>query len=403
MVIRALCFCMSILLVFLAGCAAAKDVETEQVQEATPAPIDSPAADIVQTESPEGSLEALPIDEVWGDVEIKYMDYYSVLDIADNGDMLTVDYGEEDTSPRKLMTVNIYTGEENFIRELEFPWQASYGKINEDWIVYRVTSSYDFYGSDYEVYAHDRKSGEEQLLCEAPVNEDGELVSAYSPEFSLRDSFLLIAEISEQDETSSAVTSYEYNLETGNRTILAEQFAALDYADDFIVGQCEDKTEADKKKNYSLICKLKDGKITPITQNGTRIYQYDGDGHGTLMITAMNLDDYNTDSPIPYLPGAYLIESSGKVTVLRDCSSDSHACDWPSLSSEIAVWRYNQCAYAYDRVLGQTVILNDDGISNVLTTDKYIIWAQCSEENIAANIPYTDELCIIEICNLPGR
>lgn len=71
------------------------------------------------------------------------------LDISDSGDLLTVYYGEEENSPRQLMITNIYSEEKTIICEMEFPWQASYGLINDDWIVYRVTSSYDIYGSDY--------------------------------------------------------------------------------------------------------------------------------------------------------------------------------------------------------------------------------------------------------------
>ncbi len=401
-----------ILFVFLAGCASIEDnIPAEREQELSPSPAVSISADTVDapepgaesvTGRPDAAPEALSIEDVWGDVEIKHMDWSTsvALDISDAGDLLIGYYGDSETSPRQLMTVNIHSGDETIVCEMDFPWQASYGLINDDWIIYRVTSSYDFYGSDYEIYTYNRESGETSLLCEAPTDENGDLVSFYSPNFSLRGNSLLIDEISEQDENSSVVTSYEYDLETGERTILAEQFAMPRHADGFVIGLCEDRNQTDKTKNYSIICKLENGEITPVTEKGTRVFDYAVDGYDSAMIIAQNLDSYGPGEAFLYQTSAYLIEGSGEIITLHDASEDSRSCDWPDLSREIAVWHCNQNAFAYDRVLGQTVQLTYDGTSNVLATDKYILWTQRSEENTS---DFADELCIIEVSSFPGR
>lgn len=228
-------------------------------------------------------------------------------------------------------------------------------------------------------------------------------MSSYSPKFSLQGSSLLIDEISDRDETSSVVTSYEYDLESGENTVLAEQFAMPRHADGYVIGLCEDKSQTNNSKNYSIICRLENGEITPVTEYGIRVFDYAVDGYNTAIITAQNLDSYEPGEAFTYKASAFLIEASGEIITLHEALESSESCDWPGLSREIAVWHCNQNAFAYDRVLGQTIQLTYDGTSNVLTTDKYILWTQRSEENIAENSNLADELCIIEVSALPGR
>jgi hypothetical protein len=96
---------------------------------------------------------------------------------------------------------------------------------------------------------------------------------------------------------------------------------------------------------------------------------------------------------------------NGKITLLKaQIHEENFGCGWPSVSERAAMWRVNNCPYAYDRLLKKVIRLSDEKqlTSSFLTNDSYVIWTYRSEKSIGKNINATDLLNIISISDLPA-
>jgi hypothetical protein len=155
-------------------------------------------------------------------------------------------------------------------------------------------------------------------------------------------------------------------------------------------------------KDYSLLYKIENKTLTPLMEKGMYIYDFATDGYGSVLYTAQTFETSNLAEE-EQKRDLYLMEN-GKSTLLdANTPRETSGSSWPSISKRIAMWRFDNCPYAYDRLLKKVIRLSDDeqGTSAFLTNNSYIIWTYCSEKNIKENVNNTDLLNIISISDLP--
>jgi hypothetical protein len=394
MVKRTACFLVFAILINLCGCGiAGGGIDSGDTQETA-----YPSG--ASTDAAVEENEAMSIENVWGDVIVTQIktDYYP-RDITDSGDLICT-YSDDGYEPDEtLLIYNIYSGDIKEIAQFDFPLQAYSCKINDDWVVYHVVSIYDVEGGSGEVYVYNRNTGEKTMYYSPD-----ETSSAYEVHSSLNGNKLAIDIFSGYVNDVAMVNSYEYDLVTGEKSFLASQFASPKYAENTVIGLCEDESQDDRSKNYSVICELEDNKTVQLMDEGLLVYGFDVDRAGSVLITGRTIDSdslYSSDGLI-YRSDLYLLEN-GKATMLKK-GQEGGNCNYgdPKLTERLAAYRYDNNAYVYDRALGKYVQLTSDGTSALFVTDKFIVWTTRSQENIDAEIHTTDVICYIEVDDLPN-
>jgi len=166
-----------------------------------------------------------------------------------------------------------------------------------------------------------------------------------------------------------ATVCYEYDLVSGRKRETARQIICPEFEDDYIIGIGPD--EDNIEKGYSIICKIDNGVITPLMEKGIYIYEYSTDGHGSALYSAQTIGNIGAAKE-KQIRDLYLLEN-GKSILLKAQNPDDEnsGCSWPSISTRVAMWKNDNCPYAYDRLLQKAIKLSDDKqrTSNFFTTD----------------------------------
>ena len=351
-------------------------------------------------------------ESVWKDVPVLTLDSSQKLPItiSDDGDLLWIEWTKEDeekgTPNDTLVLYNIKTGSQVAIASIKYPAQIVKALINEDWIVWMQYLYGDGYGDgSYAIYSYNRKTNDTKLCFKADSqSKDSASLSFKAPTPSLKGNKLLLdilSSVSGKGEISTVC--YEYDLVSGRKREIAKQIICPEFEDDYIIGIAQD--EDNIEKGYSIICKIDNSVITPLMEKGIYIYEYSTDGHGSALYTAQTIGNLGIAKE-KQIRDLYLLEN-GKSILLKAQNPDdvNSGCSWPSISTRVAMWRNDNCPYAYDRLLQKAIKLSDDKqrTSNFFTTDSYIVWTYRSEQNIEADINNADLINVISTKDLPLR
>lgn len=360
------------------------------------------------TKIPEESMNNLQmsehsINEAWGDVSIIHKEYFfrprCHLSISDSGELLSAESSSITENPdTSLIVANILNDTEEVIREVKWPVQISYGRINSEWIVWKEVTGASVVSDKCEIYGYDRKNKSIKLYYRNPVDKEGHSFG-HEPVPDLKGHEFLIDVVSAPNsEGLSTITSRRYNLANGKYEDIAEQLALPKWSSNGIIGMGEDK----ERKGYSLLFRLEDGLRKSLSNGGAYIYDYSTDGESVLM----SAQRFKTDNPSneAQVGNIILVENGNELALTKPSVDFPSGYGGPSLSKRIAMWGYGGLkAYAYDRKLKKIVNLSSDEqrASNYYTNDKYLFWTSPSKQDIEKNTGDVSMLNIIDLDMLP--
>jgi hypothetical protein len=382
----------------LTGCGQISEVAVSQPPEIS-APVKT---EYVPRSTAAEDLNSSP----WKDVPVMRLDFDKKLPLAlsDDGDLVYFESSGENDECETLYICNLDNGVPEQIASIEQPEQIIGAYINDRWIVWQEYLYGDGFGDgSCAVWAYERSSKTTMPVYISDSTKSTDNVSwKKAPRPCLRgDKVLLDTLMAVDEDTELSINSYEYDLITGKKTLVAEQMLCPEYQEDCIIGVGQDANYSEN--GCSVICKAVDGEVTPLMNTGMFIYEYTTDGYGDTLYTGQSFrpragitEDQSRD--------LYLIED-GKTTLLREQTSviTNDGCAWPSLSKRVAMWNQNLQLFVYDRALDTTIALTtgDEFTVGFFATEKYIVWTYNSDENIAAGIREVDMVGIIAVSDLP--
>ncbi|MVB09421.1 hypothetical protein CAFE_00770 [Caprobacter fermentans] len=408
MVNKAGCFFAACLLLVLSGCG--RKVETPSSQ----APISSAASEEVLSsrsnpQSSQGPLSTESevkgtIQSEWGNIPVINLNFYDelCLSISETGDLLYVDPNET------LVVHNLNTGKETHIASTKGPTNITYGCINDNWVVWKQNLGEDSMADpNCEIYAYNRKSNKTNRIFKTAMDQNGNPISGNQPTPSLKDDRVLLDHVTQVDaDKNYTIETYEYDLKTGHKKTIAQQFAVPKFGETGVFGLCKDES-SNPELNYSVINKLKGSQKKPCMKQGVRIYDYATDGCDSVMYVSQSFQTGASPKETLLLMDLHLVENGVETLVRKEKPDYSNmGYSWPCLSKRIALWRYGQKAIAFDRLLRRTVDLSPgeiDFTSGFFTNNHYLCWSHMSRESIQADKDETDLLSIIRIDDLPTK
>ncbi len=395
---------LSIVIILCASGCDGKASDSPSLQKATEEASSGGVSDFVNSEGVKYLSES-----AWKNVPVTTLDFARKvpLAISEDGMLVWVEWTEEDEKLEKendtLVVCNIKTGAKETIASVNYPAQIYFALINENWIVWIQTLYGDGFGDgSCAVYSYNRSTKEINLCYKADSKVEADSVSSRrAPNPALKGNKLLLDVLSGISENGRTINiCYEYDLESGERKEIAKQILHPEFEDGYIIGMGQDMSNTDK--DYSILYKIDNKELTPLMDKGMYIYDFATDGHGAVLYTAQIFETSNIAEE-EQKRDLYLMKNGESTLLDAKTSEEVSGSSWPSLSERIAMWRFDNCPYAYDRLLKKVIRLSDDEqrTSAFLTNDSYIIWTYRSEKRIKENAHGTDALNIISISDLP--